>query len=502
MAASPSIESAARGAKNASALEFLKSGPKKLLIGGKWVAAKSGKTFETLNPANEEVLALVAEGDKADVDEAVKHARKALEQGKWATMGPYQRTRYLLKIADLIEQHADELAELETLDNGKAIFESKNIDIPGAAETFRYYAGWSSKIYGETNPSDPDMFSYTLREPVGVCGQIIPWNFPLLMASWKIAPALACGNVVILKPAEQTPLTALRLGELILEAGLPESVVQIITGFGPGAGSSIAEHPDIDKVAFTGSTEVGKLILKASAGNLKRVSLELGGKSPNIIFPDADLQAAAFGSMLGIFMNQGQVCCAGSRVFVQESMYDQFTDTLSQMAKGLTLGNPLDPNTRMGPLVSKEQHDRVLGYLKVGKEEGAKAKTGGAAGPQERGYFVEPTVFTGVRNSMKIAREEIFGPVASAIPFKDETDAIFQGNDTTYGLAAAVWTKDISRAHKIARALKAGTVWINTYGMIDPMGSFGGYKQSGFGRELGKHALELYTQIKQVYTKL
>ncbi|MHB8381992.1 MAG: aldehyde dehydrogenase family protein [Candidatus Binataceae bacterium] len=502
MAASPSIESAARGAKNPAALTFLKSGPKKLLIGGKWVASKSGKTFETLNPANEEVLALVAEGDKADVDEAVKNARKALEQGKWATMGPHQRTRFLLKIADLIEQNAEELAELETLDNGKAIFESKNIDIPGAAETFRYYAGWASKIYGETNPSDPDMFSFTLREPVGVCGQIIPWNFPLLMASWKIAPALACGNVVILKPAEQTPLTALRLGELILEAGLPESVVQIITGFGPGAGSSIAEHPDIDKVAFTGSTEVGKLILKASAGNLKHVSLELGGKSPNIIFPDADMQAAAFGSMLGIFMNQGQVCCAGSRVFVQESMYDQFTDTLSQMAKGLTLGNPLDPATRMGPLVSKEQHERVLGYLKAGKDEGAKAMTGGAAGPQERGYFVQPTVFSGVNNSMKIAREEIFGPVASAIPFKDEADVIFQGNDTTYGLAAAVWTKDLSRAHKVARALKAGTVWINTYGMIDPMGSFGGYKQSGFGRELGKHALELYTQIKQVYTKL
>ncbi len=502
MAATPSVESAARGAKNPSALQFLKSGPKKLLIGGKWVPAKSGKTFETLNPANEEVLALVAEGDKADVDEAVRNARKAFEEGKWSTMGPHQRTRFLLKIADLIDQHADELAELETLDNGKSISESRNMDIPGAAETFRYYAGWATKIYGETNPSDPGMFSYTLREPIGVCGQIIPWNFPLMMASWKIAPALACGNVVILKPAEQTPLTALRLGELILEAGLPESVVQIITGFGPGAGSSIAEHPDIDKVAFTGSTEVGKLILKASAGNLKHVSLELGGKSPNIIFPDADVQAATFGSMLGIFMNQGQVCCAGSRVFVQESMYDQFTDSLSKMAQGLTVGNPLDPNTRMGPLVSKEQHDRVLGYLKAGKEEGANAKVGGAAGNQERGYFVQPTVFTGVKNSMKIAREEIFGPVASAIPFKDENDAVFQGNDTTYGLAAAVWTRDISRAHKVARALKAGTVWINTYGMVDPVASFGGYKQSGFGRELGKHSLELYTQIKQVYTKL
>jgi acyl-CoA reductase-like NAD-dependent aldehyde dehydrogenase len=502
MGASPSLASAARGAKSSAALEFLKSSPKKLLINGKWVPSKSGKTFETLNPANEEVLALAAEGDKADVDEAVKAARKAFEDSKWAAISPHGRTRFLLKIADLIEQHADELAELETLDNGKPIFESKNIDIPAAAETFRYYAGFATKIYGETNPSDPSMFNYTLREAVGVCGQIIPWNFPLLMASWKIAPALACGNVVILKPAEQTPLTAIRLGELICEAGLPDGVVQVITGFGPGAGSSLAEHPDVDKVAFTGSTEVGKLILKASTGNLKRVSLELGGKSPNIIFPDADMQGAVFGSMLGIFMNQGQVCCAGSRVFVQESVYDQFTDSLSQLAQTLTLGNGLDPATRMGPLVSKEQHDRVAGYLKAGKAEGAHAKTGGDVGKQERGYFVQPTVFTGVNNQMKIAREEIFGPVASAIPFKDENDAVFQGNDTPYGLAAAVWTKDINRAHQMARKLKAGTVWINTYGILDPMSPFGGYKQSGFGRELGKYAIDLYTQIKSVYAKI
>ncbi|MGA3230522.1 MAG: aldehyde dehydrogenase family protein, partial [Candidatus Binatus sp.] len=307
---------------------------------------------------------------------------------------------------------------------------------------------------------------------------------------------------IILKPAEQTPLTAIRLGELICEAGLPEGVVQIITGFGPGAGSSIAEHPDIDKVAFTGSTEVGKIILKASAGNLKRVSLELGGKSPNIIFPDADMPAAVFGSSLGIFLNQGQVCCAGSRVFVQESVYDQFTDSLSKMASGLTLGNPLDPNTRMGPLVSKEQHDRVKGYLKAGKQEGAKAKTGGEPGKQEAGYFIQPTVFTGVNNQMKIAREEIFGPVASAIPFKDEADVVFQSNDTTYGLAAGVWTKDINRALTIARKLKAGTVWINTYSVLDPISPFGGYKQSGFGRELGKYAIDLYTQIKSVYARI
>ena len=500
--ASATLESATRGAKSSAALEFLKSSPKKLLINGKWVPSKSGKTFETLNPSNEQVLALVAEGDKADVDEAVKHARKAYEEGQWSKLSPHARTHFLLKIAALIDQHAEELAELETLDNGKPLFESKNIDVPGAAETFRYYAGFATKIYGETNPSDPSMFNYTLREPVGVCGQIIPWNFPLLMAAWKIAPALACGNVVILKPAEQTPLTAIRLGELICEAGLPEGVVQIITGFGPGAGSSLAEHPDIDKVAFTGSTEVGKLILQASTGNLKRVSLELGGKSPNIIFPDADMPSAVFGSALGIFMNQGQVCCAGSRVFVQESVYDQFTDSLSQMAKGLTLGNPLDPNTRMGPLVSKEQHDRVKGYLKTGKAEGATAKAGGEPGNQESGYFIQPTVFTGVNNQMKIAREEIFGPVASAIKFKDENDVVMQGNDTTYGLAAAVWTKDINRALGVARKLKAGTVWINTYGQIDPMSPFGGYKQSGFGRELGKYAIDLYTQIKSVYAKI
>src|SRR5271156_3401069 len=500
-ATTPSVERAGGGARSSAALEFLKASPKKLLIGGKWVAAKSGKTFETLNPATEEVLALVAEGDKADVDEAVKAARKAYEEGKWSKIGPHQRSRYLLKIADLIEQNADELATLETLNNGMAISLARGM-VAGAVDTFRYYAGWPTKIYGETNPSDPSMFNYTLREPVGVCGQIIPWNFPLLMAAWKIAPALACGNVVILKPAEQTPLTAIRLGELICEAGLPEGVVQIITGFGPGAGSAIAEHPDIDKVAFTGSTEVGKLILQASTGNLKRVSLELGGKSPNIIFPDADMPSAVFGSALGIFMNQGQVCCAGSRVFVQESVYDQFTDSLSQMAKGLTLGNPLDPNTRMGPLVSKEQHDRVKGYLKTGKAEGAKAKTGGEPGKQESGYFIEPTVFTGVNNQMRIAREEIFGPVASAIKFKDENDVVIQGNDTTYGLAAAVWTKDINRAHTIARKLKAGTVWINTYGMIDPMSPFGGYKQSGFGRELGRYAIDLYTQIKSVYAKI
>ncbi|MGH7906226.1 MAG: aldehyde dehydrogenase family protein [Candidatus Binataceae bacterium] len=501
MAATPSVEVAARGAKQSGVLDFLRKSPQKLLINGKWVPAKSGKTFETLNPANEEVLALVAEGDKADVDEAVKAARYAFEEGRWPKMGPHQRARQLFKIAELIDRNAEELAELETLDNGKALSQARAIDIPAAAETFRYYGGWCSKIYGETNPSEPSMFNYTLREAVGVCGQIIPWNFPLLMACWKIAPALACGNTVILKPAEQTPLTALRLGELVLEAGLPDGVVNVITGFGPGAGSSIAEHPGIDKVAFTGSAEVGRLILKASIGNLKRISLELGGKSPNIIFPDADMEQAVPNAMMGVFYNTGQVCAAGTRIFVQNEMYDKFVDSLSKFSESMTMGDPLDPKTKMGPVVSKEQYERVRNYLEVGKQEGAKVMIGGETG-NGKGYYVKPTVFAGVKNDMRIAREEIFGPVAAAIPFKDENDAVFQGNDTTYGLAAAVWTRDISRAHKVARALKAGTVWVNMYGLVDPISPFGGYKESGFGRELGKYAIDLYTQVKSVYVRL
>src|SRR5579875_1398983 len=501
MAATPSVEIAARGAKQSAVLEFLKSGPKKLLIGGKWVASKSGKTFETINPANEEVLALVAEGDKADVDEAVKAARKAFEEGKWPKLGPHQRARFLFKIADAIDAHADELAELESLDNGKPLSQARAIDVPAAAETFRYYAGWCSKIYGETNPSDPSMFNYTLREPVGVCGQIIPWNFPLLMAAWKVAPALACGNTTILKPAEQTPLTAIRLGELLCELGLPDGVFNLITGFGPGAGSSIAEHPDIDKVAFTGSAEVGRLILHASEGNLKKVSLELGGKSPNIIFPDAEMEAAVPNAMMGVFYNSGQVCAAGTRIFVQRDIYDNFVEQLTKYTQGMTMGDPLDPKTKMGPLVSKEQFDKVKRYLDIGRKEGAKVTIGGEAAAG-KGYYVKPTIFVDVNNDMRIAREEIFGPVAATIPFKDENDAVFQGNNTTYGLAAAVWTRDVGRAHKVARALKAGTVWVNCYVMVDPISPFGGYKQSGFGRELGKYAVDLYTQVKTVFVKL
>jgi aldehyde dehydrogenase (NAD+) len=499
-AATVSVERAAAGARNSAALDFLKK-PKRLLIGGKWVAPKSGKTFETVNPSNEEVLALIAEGDKADVDEAVKVARKASDEGKWPSMGPHERARLMFKIAELIDTHADELAELETLDNGKPLTFSRGFDIPASAETFRYYGGWVTKIYGETNPSDPAFFNYTLREPVGVCGQIIPWNFPLLMAAWKLGPALACGNTVILKPAEQTPLTALRLGELIMEAGLPEGVLNIITGFGPGAGSSIAEHPDIDKVAFTGSTEVGKIILKASAGNLKKVSLELGGKAPNIIFPDADLDQAVPTAMMGVFFNSGQVCCAGTRIFVQRDKYDEVVGKLANFSKGVTMGDPFDQKSTIGPLVSREQFDRVKGYLDVGKKEGAKVAAGGDAGTG-KGYFVNPTLFTGVKNDMRIAREEIFGPVGAAISFTDENDAVFQGNNTDYGLSAAVWTRDLSRAHKMARSLKAGTVWVNCFNQLDPITPFGGYKQSGFGRELGRYAIDLYTQIKSVWMKL
>jgi acyl-CoA reductase-like NAD-dependent aldehyde dehydrogenase len=498
-AAVPSVERAAHGVTSSAAVDFLKR-PKHLLIGGKWVPAKSGKTFETINPANEEVLALIAEGDKADVDEAVKAARKAFEEGKWSSITPHQRSRYLLKIAELIDKYADELAALETLDNGKPLTQSRSIDIVGAAGIFRYFAGWPTKIYGETNPSDPSMFNYTLREPIGVCGLITPWNFPLMMAVQKVAPALACGNTVVLKPAEQTPLTTLRLGEIIQEAGIPDGVVNVVTGFGPGAGSSITEHPDVDKVSFTGSTEVGKMILAASTGNLKRVSLELGGKSPNIIFPDADLNQAIPNAMNGVFFNSGQVCVAGTRIFVQRDMYDNFLDQFAKATERMTLGDPLDPKTRLGPVVSKEQFDRVKGYLELGRKEGARVAIGGDT-TGEIGYFVKPTLFADVNNNMRIAREEIFGPVAAAIPFKDESDAVFQGNDTTYGLAAAVWTKDISRAHKVARALKAGTVWINCYGMADTAMPFGGYKQSGFGRENGKYAIDLFTQVKSVYLK-
>jgi acyl-CoA reductase-like NAD-dependent aldehyde dehydrogenase len=484
---------------------FVKVPVHKMLIGGKWVEAASGKTFTTLNPAHDSELARVAEGDAEDVDRAAKAARKAFDDGKWVRMAPSERERLLLKVADLIEKNGTELAQIETLDNGKSLFETTNVDIPQAVATFRYYAGWVNKLTGETNPTDPGYFNFTLREPVGVCGQIIPWNFPLLMAAWKLGPALACGNTVVLKPAEQTPLTALRLGELLLEAGVPEGVVNIVPGYGETAGAAIVHHPLIDKVAFTGSTEVGKLIQRESADTLKRVSLELGGKSPNIVFADADIEEAVKGAITGVFFNQGEVCCAGTRLFVQEKLHDEFASALAKAASGMKQGNGLEPGVQVGPLVSKEQLDRVTGYLDVGKKEGAKALTGGernTGAGMEKGYFVKPTVFTGVKNDMRIAQEEIFGPVVSVLPFKDEHDAIFEGNNTFYGLAAGVWTKDVSKAHRVARALRAGTVWVNCYNVFDVVSPFGGYKQSGYGRELSRYALDLYTQVKSVWLKI
>jgi acyl-CoA reductase-like NAD-dependent aldehyde dehydrogenase len=481
--------------------EFLGRLPGRLLIGGKWVAAESGRTFETINPSNEQILGLVAEGGKADVDRAVAAARCAFDDGGWSVMGPHRRAALILRIAEVIDSRAEELAELETLDNGAPLWLTRNM-VATAAETFRYFSGWPTKLYGEINPSDPGALNYTLREPVGVCGLIIPWNAPLMLLARKMAPALACGNTVVFKPAEQTPLTALRFGELLEEeAGMPPGVVNIITGFGPGAGSAIAEHPAIDRVSFTGSPEVGRLILQASVGNLKRVSLELGGKSPNIIFPDADMSAAVPAAMMGFCANSGQICSAGTRVFVQRQCYEQFAEALTAAVSTLRSGDPFGPETKIGPLISREQFDRVRSYIATGMEEGAVPTCGGQ--PSRRsGFFVEPTIFKGVSNRMTIAREEIFGPVASLIAFDDETDAIFQSNETAYGLAAAVWTRDVSRAYKVARALKAGTVWINTYGHIDPISPVGGFKQSGIGRELGRYALDLYTQVKSVYLRL
>jgi acyl-CoA reductase-like NAD-dependent aldehyde dehydrogenase len=490
---------------DASVEGFVRAPVRRMLIDGKWVEAASGKSFETPNPATGEVLARVAEGDTEDVDRAVRAARRAFDDGAWTRLAPSERERLLLRIADLIDRHADELAQLETLDNGKTLVESRNVDVPAAAATFRYYAGWVTKMTGETNPSDPTFFNFTLREPVGVCGQIIPWNFPLLMAAWKLAPALACGNTSVLKPAEQTPLTALRLGELLLEAGVPPGVVNIVPGFGPTAGGALVRHPMVDKIAFTGSTEVGKEIHRETATSLKRVSLELGGKSPNIVFGDADVAAAVEGALLGVFFNQGQVCCAGTRLFVEQKMHDRFADALCTAATSMKQGSGLDPETKIGPLVSQEQLERVTGYLEVGKKEGATPRTGGARATGkglDKGYFVQPTIFTDVRNDMRIAREEIFGPVVAVIPFQDESDAVLQGNDTLYGLAAGVWTRDVSRAHRVARAIRAGTVWVNCYNVFDAASPFGGYKESGYGRELGRYALDLYTQVKSVWMRV
>ena len=476
-----------------------------LFIDGKWVDAESGKTFTTPNPATGETLAEVAEADKADVDKAVAAARRAFE-GKWGSMSARDRGRLLYKLSQLIEARSRELAELETADNGKPIRESEYVDIPQVVENFEYFAGWATKIEGETIPVPGEMFNYTLREPLGVCGQIIPWNFPLLMAAWKLAPALAAGNTLVLKPAEQTPVTAMELGKLIQEAGFPDGVVNILPGYGETAGAALAAHPGIDKVAFTGSTEVGKLIAAAAANNLTKVSLELGGKAPNIVFADANIEQAVNGAMMGIFFNQGQVCCAGSRLFVAEEIKDEFLGRLKEKAEKINVGDPMNSKTQMGPQVSEVQLNRIKGYMDIAREEGATVLMGGGA-PQldaefKNGYFFQPTVFGDVKNPMRIAQEEIFGPVACAITFKDEDDLLRQANETIFGLSAGIWTQDITRAHRFAKNVHAGVVWINTYNMFNAASPFGGFKQSGYGREMGKHALELYTHVKSVWVDL
>jgi aldehyde dehydrogenase (NAD+) len=475
----------------------------RILINNRWVDSVSGKTFETINPATGEVLANVAEADAADVDLAVKAARKAFHsKAPWRRMSAAERGQRLHRLADLIEKHADELATLESLDNGKPRHVARAADLPLVIACYRYYAGWADKIQGKTIPIAGDYFCYTRHEPVGVVGQIIPWNFPLLMQAWKLGPALACGNTVVLKVAEQTPLSALRVGELIVEAGFPEGVVNILPGYGPTAGSAIANHMDVDKVAFTGSTEVGHLIMKAAAEtNLKRVTLELGGKSPNIVFADADMDQAIEGSHFALFFNQGQCCCAGSRLFVEEKIYDEFVERSAQRAKRRTVGNPLDEKTEQGPQVDSDQFNKVMSYVEKGKQQGARLMCGGER-VGDRGYFVAPTVFADVKDDMQIAQEEIFGPVMSILKFKDTDELVERANKTIYGLAAAVWTRDISKAHAIANSVRAGTVWVNCFDVFDAAAPFGGFKQSGIGRELGEYGLQQYSEIKTVTVKL
>ncbi len=474
----------------------------KLLINNRWVPSESGKTFATINPSTGEEICQIAEADAADVDKAVSAARAAFERGPWKKMQASERGRLLNRLADLIEKNADELAALEALDNGKPVSVAKAVDVAATAGCYRYFAGWADKVQGKTIPIDGDYFCYTRLEPVGVVGQIIPWNFPMLMQAWKLAPALATGNTIVMKPAEQTPLSALRIAELIVEAGYPEGVVNMLPGYGPTAGAAIARHMDVDKVAFTGSTEVGHLIMEAAAkSNLKRVTLELGGKSPNIIFADTNLDEAVEGAHFGLFFNHGQCCCAGSRVFVEEKIYDEFVEKSGARARKRTVGDPFDPMTEQGPQVDDAQFDKVMNYIQSGKSEGAKLVCGGER-VGHAGYFIQPTVFADVQDDMKIAREEIFGPVMSIIPFKSLDEVVERANRTSYGLAAAVWTKDITKALAISNNVRAGTVWVNCYNVLDTRAPFGGFKQSGIGRELGEYGLQQYTEVKTVTIKL
>ena len=485
--------------------EFI-GAPRQLFINGQWADAASGKTFETPNPATGETLARIAEGDAEDINRAVRAARKAFEDGPWSRMTPSERGRIIWRIGDLILEHTDELAQLESLDNGKPFPVAQGADVPLAADLFHYMAGWATKIEGQTiNISVPYMpganfHSYTLREPIGVVGQIIPWNFPLLMAAWKLGPALATGCTVVLKPAEQTPLSALRLAELIAEAGVPDGVVNVVPGFGETAGAALAAHDDVNKVAFTGSTEVGKLIVQAAAGNLKKLTLELGGKSPNIVFDDAE-EGAIEGAANAIFFNHGQCCVAGSRLFVQQSRFDEVVDGVAEIAKSIKLGAGMEPGTQMGPLVSDEQFQRVSGFLESGRADGATALAGGGRFG-DRGYFIEPTVLTNTSRDMQVVREEIFGPVVVAAPFSSLDEIAAEANDTDYGLGAGVWTRDISKAHALAKKIRAGTVWINCYNVFDASLPFGGYKQSGWGREMGGEVLNNYTEVKAVTAQL
>lgn len=480
----------------------------KMMINGEWVEAASKQKFEVYEPASARVITSVPAGDKDDIDRAVEAARKALESPEWAGMTPSDRERAMLKLADLVEANAQELAEIESLDNGKMLAMAQMIDIGTAPSFIRYMAGWATKIEGSTiRPAgmnlgpDVKIHAYTLKEPVGVVGGIIPWNFPFAMCLWKMCPALATGSTIVLKPAEQTPLSALRLAELVKEAGIPDGVVNVVTGLGETAGSALASHPGIDKIAFTGSTEVGKLVAKAAADNITRVSLELGGKSPMIVLPDANMDAAVQGLCMGSFFNTGQVCTAGSRLYVHKKVYDQVVEGMAQVASSMKLGPGLDPETQMGPLVSKEQQDRVTSYIESGKSEGAKVLSGGGAADMD-GYFVQPTVLGDTKPSMKVVREEIFGPVVCAASFDDIDEIVAEANNTNYGLAASVWSNDQRAVHHIVSKLKAGTVWVNCHNMIDPAVPFGGYKQSGMGREMAKMVIDMYTENKSVIMAL